>query len=164
MWCFKFLRPHWQSRYLILLGSYLYKFANETGTEPKGSPLHIETLDAHLVDSDFDLGIAVHSLPPGYTTVIAVTTLRKKYFYACASHEDAIAWINSLREARHEAVTRYMGHANTDSYPSKWAYFDSLGRSLAQSKDRIRRRMEESREMEMSSLTEGGPAPRGYYG
>jgi len=168
LWCFKCLRPHWQSRHLVLLGSYLYKFANnnESSTEPKGAPLHIEGVDAHVIDSDFDLGIAVHALPPGYTTVIAVSTLRKKQYYACPSREDAIAWINSLREARHEAVTRYMGHAATDSYPSQWAYYDTLGRRLAQSKDRIRRRMEERArgEVEMGSLTDGGPAPRGYYG
>ena len=32
LWCFKFLRPRWETRYLILLGSYLYKFSL-TGTD-----------------------------------------------------------------------------------------------------------------------------------
>jgi len=180
VWCFKFLRPRWQTRYLVLLGSYLYKFSL-TGTDdattttgstehqqqgPKGAPLAVESLDAHLIDSDRDFGIAVHLLPPGYDTMICVSTLRKKYYYACTSRPEAVAWINSLREARHEATTRFMGHAPKDAYPANWAYFDALGRSLANSKDRIRRKMEESREMEMSHLTggEGGPGPRGYYG
>jgi hypothetical protein len=58
-----------------------------------------------------------------------------------------------------------MGHAARDSYPQQWTYFDSLGASLVERKDRIRHRMEQSnlRELEMMSLTDAGNAPRGYY-
>ena len=76
------------------------------------------------------------------------------------------AWVNSLRQARQEAVTRSMGHAPADSYRKAWSYFDGLGKNLVKSKERIRRKMEEQgmREMEMSSLSPGGGLPRGIYG
>ena len=169
-WCLKFLRPYWQSRYLILLGSFLYKFAGDDGNaEPKGAPLHVEAIDAHLIDSDYDLGMAVHrtALPDDCTTVIVLSTLRKRQYYSCASRSDALAWLHSLREARHESVTRQMGHAPTGAHPPAWTHCDALGRSLAQSHERVRRRLEVAhREMELSHHTAegGGGGLRGYFG
>ena len=170
--CFKFFRPSWRSRYLILLGSFLYKFANsdDRNAEPKGAPLHVEgIIDASLLgrNGDYDLGLAVlpNYLPSGYTAVVAVSTLRQRNYYAFASREDAAVWIQCLTEARHESVKRSMGHAPMDSYPPQWTYLDGLGQRLAQSKDRIRRRMEASNDretaagVELSSLTS-----RGYFG
>ena len=165
--CCKFLRPSWRPRYLILLGSFLYKFANGNA-EPKGAPLHVEgMIDVSLVDrngGDFDLGLAVlpHYLPTGCTAVVVVATLRQRHYYACASREDAEVWIQSLNDARHESVKRGMGHAPTDSYPAQWTYLDGLGQSLAQNKDRLRRRMEASRDREAVAGVE--MASRGYYG
>jgi PH domain len=169
IWFLSFLRPSWKARYLILLGSYLYKFQDEQNPnqQPKGAPIPVDGVDVHLAGSNEDAVVALsQQLLVGYTTVICVSTLRKKYYFACASREEALTWVNSLRDGRQEAVTRAMGHAVRDSYPQSWTYFDSLGNSLVKSKDRIRTRMEQSnlRELEMSNLTEGGPAPKGYYG
>lgn len=170
IWCFKFLRPHWQSRYLILLGSYLYKFTTISSVEPKGCPLAMESIDVHLMDESTivnDIGRMV-PLPIGYTTMICCATFRKKYYYACTSHEEAMAWIHAIRDAQHESVKRSMKqHTPVDSYPTQWNYYDRLGRSIVQRKDRIRKRMEEYRELELTSIVgggDGGPAPRGYYG
>jgi len=104
------------------------------------------------------------SLPPGFSAVFSVSTLRRKHYYAVADKEEAMIWIRSLREAKQEQITRSMGHAKNMPYP--FEYFDNLASSLVKSKDRIRHRMEEAnlREMEMSSFGEGGPLPRGYHG
>jgi hypothetical protein len=168
MWFLSFLRPSWKPRYLMLLGSYLYKFPvdERPDQQPKGAPVAIDGIDVHVVGSTEDrvLRLCLDSLR-GYQSVVCVSTLRKNHYFACESRAEALTWVNSVREARQEAVTRSMGHAARDSYPQQWTYFDSLGASLMERKDRIRHRMEQSnlRELEMMSLTDAGSAPQGYY-
>lgn len=165
---FSFLAPRWEQRQLILVGSFLYKFLDErrggASDEPKGEPIPVDSIDINLLSSEQDT--LMGNLPLGYTTVFEVSTFRRKYRFACQSLDDALAWINSLRQARHEAITRSMGHAPDKSYPRSWEYFDTLGRNLLKRSERIRAQMEAKnlREMEMSNLGEGGPAPRGYHG
>lgn len=170
VWFLTFLRPYWEERQLVLLGSYLYKFVGGK-QQPKGTPVPVDSMDVFLVinnnnNKDDNIARMSNNLPAGYTTMFCVSTLRKKYYYACTSREQALTWVNSLHEARQEAVRRSMGHAVKDSYPKSWLYFDSLGNSLVQQKYRIENRLQESslRELEMSNLTEGGPVPRGYFG
>jgi hypothetical protein len=173
--CLSFLAPKWERRFLILLGGYVYKFQkdNDPTADPKGSPLAISTVDINLLDiasltsRNAQAAVAVcASPPPGCQGAFVLSTLRKKQYYATVSAEDAETWVTSLRQARDEAIKRQMGHAPHHSYPPKWTYFDRLGKSLVNRKDRIRQRLEDNcvRELEMSNLTEGGPAPRGYYG
>lgn len=163
-----FLAPRWERRFLILLGGYLYKFTNDTDPtkEPKGSPVSMSSVDINVLDPATDAALAVLPPPPACEGVFLVSTLGKKRYYATPTAQDAETWVNSLRQAREEAVKRSMGHAPADSYPTKWTHYDHLGKRLADRKDRIRRRLQESnvRELEMSSMTEGAAAPRGYYG
>lgn len=168
-----FLAPSWERRFVILLGSYLYKFRNDSDprAEPKGTPLEIDSLDINLLDVDHireeEAAVAFSLLPPpGCSGGFMVSNLRKKHFFACATSQDAATWVNSLRQARDEAVKRRMGHAPMDSYPVEWTRYDRLGKILVDRKERIRRRMEESnlRELEMSNISEGANAPRAYFG
>jgi hypothetical protein len=167
--CLSFLAPRWDSRFLILLGGFVYKFQkeNDPTADPKGSPLAISTVDINLLDTTATTAVVFASpLPDGYQGAFCLSTLRKKQYYATVSVEDAHTWVTSLRQARDESIKRHMKHAPIDSYPPAWTQFDRLGHNLAQRKDRIRQRLQDSsvRELEMSNLTEGGPAPRGYYG
>ena len=178
-----FLAPKWKQRYLILLGSYVYKFSNKAKNDPnvsgrksKGSPIPTESINTHVLQGpedkealntrDVTAATALGLLPPEYTSVFVVTTMRKSNYYAVTDRQEATAWVNSLRQARQEAVTRSMGHAPVDSYPKEWAYFDGLGKDLVKSKERICRKMEEQcmRELEMSSLSPGGGLQRGVCG
>jgi hypothetical protein len=180
-----FLAPKWKQRYLILLGSYVYKFSHKAMADPavfadktKGTPIPIESIHVHVLQgpndtealnaSDVTAATALSLLPPEYTAVFVITTARKSNYYAVPCRSDATTWVNSLRQARQEAVTRRMGHAPADSYPQQsWSYFDKLGESLVKTNERIRQRLEQQgmREMEMSSLSPGGGlAPRvGMY-
>lgn len=162
-----FLAPSWKQRHLILCGSYLYKFKDRSSSIPKGAPFEIDSLNVDLVrmgDNIREIGIL--SLPPGYTSIFKVSTLRRVHHYAVADVEEAMMWVRSINEARQECITRNMGHASNFPCPKSWTYFDSLGSSLVKSKDRIRLRMEESRlrEMEMTDFSDGGPIPRTYLG
>jgi Tfp pilus assembly protein FimT len=105
-------------------------------------------------------------LPSGCQGLLEVSTLRKRHMYATPTTSDAETWVNALRQARGEAIKRHMGHTPAPSYPPSWKAFDTLGQALVQRKERIHRRIQESRiqELELSNMTEGATAPRGYFG
>ena len=57
-----------------------------------------------------------------------------------------------------------MGHvADASAIPVQWRHWDAVGRSVAQRKERIRRRLAVL-EMTSTSTVVGGVYPRGYYG
>jgi hypothetical protein len=164
-WSFlSFMAPAWKQRYLILCGSFLYKFKDQATNVPKGAPFEVDNLNVDkLGNASFpELGV----LPPGFTAVFSVSTLRRKHYYAVADNDEGMLWVRSLQEAKQETITRNMGHSSSMPYPKSWSYFDSLGRNLVKSKERIRDRLDESRlrEMEMTDFSEAGPLPRGYHG
>jgi PH domain len=163
-WSFlSFLAPSWKKRYLILCGSYLYKFSNQGASRPKGSLFTVETTNAEMAGNQSFPEIC--KLPPGYTGMFCVSTLRRKHFYAVLDRDEAMIWVRSISEARQSSITRNMGHSQHMPYPKEWAHFDSLGKDLVKSSERIQERMEASRirEVEMSSIT-GGSIPSGFYG
>jgi hypothetical protein len=171
-WFLSFLAPRFERRYLILLGSFLYKFSdNAEQQQPKGSPLPIDMIEVFPLEQkgnsrDFE-GVFLNesSMPSGCKSVFCVSTFRKRYYYAVTDREQALLWVNALLEAKQDAIRRSMGHAHEDSYPKSWEYYDRLGQSLRKQKDRIRQRMDEKnlQELEMSQLSDGGPLPRGYH-
>jgi hypothetical protein len=169
---FSFLRPRWKERNLILLGSYLYKFVVEGNTDeddPKGAPVAVDSiLECRLTDARDDniLAVAQSSLlSRSDQTVFCIVTFRKQYYFACDSMEDALVWVNALQEAKHECTRRSMGHANRDSYPNQWRYYDSLGKSRLQHKERVRSKVEETSEMEMNRLVgEVGLMSNAHFG
>lgn len=181
-WCFSFLAPSWQPRYLILLASFLYKFDAQAlqnpKMTPKGSPIPIESVHVQVLLPEPTTApardhqhssmatIALQNLPAGCTAVVAVSKFRNTQYYAVSCTQEATTWAAALAEASQEAITRSMGHAPDESFPASWKYFDSLGASLVKRKDRIRERVEQSnlRELEMTGLQDGGPLPRGYHG
>jgi hypothetical protein len=163
------IAPAWKERFLIQIGGFLYKFGHDTAKTPKGTPFAIDSVDVQLVERDGEYDgaeFAIRNLPPGYKGVFVVSTLRKKHFYAVRTRDEALVWVNTLRQGRQEAITRSMGHASHMPYPQSWSYFDALAKTFLKSKERIKARMEETsiREMEMSTMGERGPAPRAYYG
>jgi len=165
-----FLTPKWKERHLILIGSFLYKFVDENSSSPKGTPFSIETIESRVCSNTAEYvderDFAVNHLPPGYQSVLIVSTLRRKHYYAVASREECTTWVQSLADARQEKIKRSMGHAGNMPYPKSWEYFDSRGINLMNSKERIKAKIEEAhvKEMEMTNFAEGGPMPRGYYG
>lgn len=167
-WVPGFLSPYWAERHMIQLGSFLYRFESERSSEPKGSPIQLETVEARFVDEgEYHDGLEMmfQQLPPGCDAVFSVSTFGKTQYFAVSSKEECTTWVNSLREGRQAAITRSMGHSSNVPYPKSWQYFDSLGLSLMKRKERIKQKMAE-KEMEMTSFDAGlgGSLPRGYYG
>lgn len=167
--CLSWFMPQWHQRYLILIGNFLYKFKNNGAATPKGTPISVDSIDANLLlaTQDDEMSPTFANLPPGFDTILTVSNFGKKHYYAVSSREEALSWVNSLRQNRQEAITRSMGHAGNMPYPKAWAYFDCLGESLQKSKKRIQEKVEQHnmREMELSSIGGGGGASTGaFYG
>lgn len=164
--CLKLFAPSWKERYLILCGSYLYKFRDSVHATPKGSPFEVDQLTTNILrtpEQDVNLS-GIGSLPTGHTCIITVSTLRRRHYYAVSDEEEAMLWVRSLHEARQEAITRRMGHASNVPYPLSWKHFDSLGKNLLKSNNRVKERLEKSsfQGMEMTAFTEG-QIQTGYY-
>lgn len=172
MYFCSFWTPKWKPRYLIQLGGYMYKFVHEESRTPKGSPLPVSEMDVRLLDdlSDVD-GIDDYTYlplaPDNCRGFFCVASIRKRHYYAVATREEAVVWVNTLRQAKQDGITRNMGHAKGQPYP--YEYFDALAKSMVQSKERIRHSVQESqlREMELASMTGiagSSGAPRGMFG
>mmetsp|Transcript_10129 Transcript_10129/g.10850 ORF Transcript_10129/g.10850 Transcript_10129/m.10850 type:complete len:264 (+) Transcript_10129:20-811(+) len=177
------LCPSWKERYLILCGSYLYKYKNRSSSVPKGSPFDIESISVDIIhtdnnnNSDSTILSAIGQLPVGYTSIFVVSTVRRKHYYAVSNTEETMIWVRSINDARQDVITKNMGHATNIPYPPAWNYFDTLGKSLVKSKTRIKNRMEQydqtqqSNHLEMtefmgsrvSAPDDTYPSSNGYY-
>lgn len=166
------LLPTWESRFLILLGRFLYKFTDRHNPKapPKGRPVAVDLADFYQLEEDNlmfeEIATALQERPLGFRHVFVVSTWRKRHFFVAPTREDATTWVHSLTQARQEAIQRSMGHAPRDSCPPSWNQFDNLGNNLVKTKERIEQKLREAnlQEFEMTGLGTGGPARTGYYG
>lgn len=165
-----YLAPRWKPRYMVLLGSYLYKYSAKQDAEkserlPKGAPISVEAIDVNVLEPKELPWLP--NLPNGCEYIVSMQSVSSTTYFAVSDREQAQVWVNSMREAKQEAIKRRMGHSPNGSYPQSWAYFDSLGKDLVKRKARIKRKMQgqNMRELEMDPMSvNGGPSPRGYYG
>jgi hypothetical protein len=164
-WFPSVVAPSWKSRYLIQVGGYLYKFVNDvSSSSPKGSPIAVdEIVDVHVVPQGQYLEDGILSSLPDADGYFVITTVWKRQYYAVPTAEDSRIWVETLRQARQEAITRKMGHARDQPYP-----YNSLDRQacgLVNSKRRIRAQIQTAnwREMELVAMGAGGNSTsRGY--
>merc|ERR1712038_460679 len=180
--CLSWLKPTWNDRFLILIGTHLYRFTNGRATTVKGCPIPLHTIDVSLVphttfdqylhSHDPDMALYLSHIPPncGGCFTIRCSNGERRY-YATSSLEQATLWVNSIRERQQEELQRKMGHANNMPYPKEWTYCNLLGEAHVQRNTRIKDWMREKRlkeEMEMVELNSGGiigsVMPSGYYG
>ena len=161
----RLLAPRWERRHLILVGSFLYRFLDDKHPRkgPKGSPLALSAMSFEILSLQ-RLQDEVGLCPPPTGHVIAISTIRKRHYYAVQSREAASEWICALQLARQEAITRSMGHVPSGSFPKSWAYYDTIGANYAERKERIRvtAEMRNLQEME-NSLNDAGPMASGYF-
>lgn len=154
--------PQWKRRYLIALGGYLYRFKDESGSSPKGSPTPMESCsDCRILtrenEADSEFNVLRDCLPAGYNEVFEISSVGKTQYFAVESREDATAWVNSLRQAQQDIITRNMGHSKIP-YPKEWAAYDASAKRLRDQKFRIKNKLEQmdKKEQEMASFGAGG--------
>ncbi len=167
--CCKGMAPQWKRRYLIALGEYLYRFKNEDGASPKGSPIPVATAEARIISSESDnedYSFVFDLLPEDCHAVFEVSSIGKTQYFAVASKEEATIWVTSIRQMKQDAITRNMGHSRDIPYPKEWRAFDESARRLKDQKIRIKSKLEamNRKEQEMTSLGAGaGGINMGYY-
>lgn len=118
--------------------------------------------------ADGDHSFIYDGLPVGLHSIFEATSAGKTQYFAVESREEAMAWVNSLGQARQDTITKNMGHSKDIPYPKEWDTLDSAASRLRDQKERIKKRVEalNSKEQEMTSLggAMDGPVSRGYYG
>mmetsp|Transcript_34415 Transcript_34415/g.56237 ORF Transcript_34415/g.56237 Transcript_34415/m.56237 type:complete len:242 (-) Transcript_34415:29-754(-) len=161
--------PQWKRRYLIALGEYVYRFKDEDGSTPKGSPIPVATTDARIIsdhdDENGEFRIVHDLLPEGCNAVFEISSIGKTQYFAVESREEAMIWVNSLRQMRQDAITRQMGHSKNIPYPPEWKSFDASAKRVKDQKTRIKSKMQamDKKEQEMQQLGGGsGPASMGF--
>jgi len=166
--CKSWVAPQWVPRYLVLLGSYLYRYTDEYSLCPKGTPIFIEQMNVNIIPFSDDVEgfeYALRSIPFGCRGVFSVESFGKTQCYGVSTAEDALVWVNSIREAKQESITRSMGHSKVP-VPHSWDYYDRLAKKYARSKESIKARMEayDRREFEMAGMQETPSwSPGGVY-
>ena len=143
----------------------LKRFKDELAESPKGLPIslqsieHVEifSVDPNSRNIAFEHGILISPLQSSFSSVLVIRMLRKTQYFLLEDSDEASVWINSLRQAKQEAITRDMGHSQIP-YPKSWSYFDKLSSELSKRKFKIKQRLEriQCREMEMSTLLNQG--------
>lgn len=159
--------PQWKRRYLIALGGYLYRFKDEHGPSPKGAPISAATTDARIItQDDVDSGefnVVLDHLPEGCNAVFEISSIGKTQYFAVESREEAMAWVNSLRQMQQDGISRNMGHSKDIPYPSEWKSFDASAKRLMDQKARIKTKLQAMDKKEQEMQTLGGGPGMGYY-
>eukprot|EP01083_Nonionella_stella_P071773 192999_1 len=160
--------PQWKRRYLIALGGYVFRFKDEGGSSPKGSPIPVATTEARLITdddvADGEFGIVFDLLPEGCDAVFEISSIGKTQYFAVENREEAMMWVNSLRQMRQDTITRNMGHSAAP-YPQNWKSFDASAKRLKEKKARIKTKLAamNKKEQEMTTLG-GGGSGMGHFG
>jgi len=177
--------PSWKERNLVILGNYIYRFYNELSKSIKGSPTSLDGIDAQIFTNqqttttggttaspsppfqgaDFG-GVFVKELPPFCNAVFSIKSIDKTRYYAVETEDEAVTWVNSIRQGRQECIKRKMGHAEHVPYPKSWEHYDRVGDQAAKQHKRIKESVarHETRDTEMSIASLGdGVSARGYY-
>lgn len=89
----------WRSRYLILIGNYVFRFESEHGERPKGIPIPVDSITVKV----FEDGTFV------------LETIRKSYFFRADSVAIARSWAEAIKARKFMAIKENMGHAPVNS-------------------------------------------------
>ena len=151
--------PSFKARYLVHLGSYLYRFRNESSSQPKGKPIILQSIEtAANINIDtatmqLSNGCTIDEFPDGCKSLFVVQTFGKTQYFLVSDYENASAWVNSLCQGRQESITRSMGHSRVP-YPKTWDYFDKRAKGLVQKMTELNAKLNQARtrDLELTSL------------
>mmetsp|Transcript_25477 Transcript_25477/g.74264 ORF Transcript_25477/g.74264 Transcript_25477/m.74264 type:complete len:206 (-) Transcript_25477:46-663(-) len=137
----------WKQRYFVLSGAYLFRYASEHGTSPKGVPLPLEACTFQASD-----GVDAQAETP---FCIAVTTVRKAYLFQLDSKGERDEWLRVLRDSKQRVIKERLGHAEVNPLH---ALANRTGETLFNK--RLKKDAEpQTSGFEMSSLYHGMSAP-----
>ena len=92
--------PKWKTRFLILVGNYLFRYSSEHGDSPKGVPIPIDSVTCRMSEE---------------ANCFEVSMIRKVYTFRLESEEDCRSWIKAINERRGASIRENLGHSPTSS-------------------------------------------------
>ena len=92
--------PKWKTRFLILVGNYLFRYSSEQGDSPKGVPIPIDSVTCRMSEEQ---------------NCFEVSMIRKVYTFRLESEEDCRSWIKAINQRRGAAIRENLGHSVTSS-------------------------------------------------
>lgn len=87
--------PRWRRRFLVVVGSFVFRFESEHGERPKGVPIPVESITVTVLEDG----------------LFVLSTLRKQYHFRVDSKAEAERWANAIRARKFLAIKENMGHA-----------------------------------------------------
>lgn len=89
----------WKRRYFILVGNFLFRYADEHGEVPKGVPIPLES-------------IIIKKIEPA---TMELSTIRKTYCIQLSNSQECDEWIAAIKLRKIESIRENMGHASVDN-------------------------------------------------
>jgi len=99
--CFK----AWKKRFFILVGNFLYRFADETGETPKGVPVPLDSCTVRVLAPIENEGFFCFE----------VSTIRKNYIIRASSQQEAEEWVQAIKTRKLMAIKEGLGHAPVEA-------------------------------------------------
>ena len=95
----------WKTRFFILIGGYLFRYADAAGKKPKGVPIPLDAVTINRCeDGDSDGG-----------RCFEVVTIRKVYILRAISQTDCEEWVSAIKDRKSLSIAENMGHRNVSS-------------------------------------------------
>jgi hypothetical protein len=88
----------WKTRYIVLLGNYLYRFESENSGKTKGIPIPIDSATINLKKKE-----AVYE--------VEIKTIRKNYLLIFDNNDLANDWYKSLQSRKILSIQENLGHS-----------------------------------------------------
>lgn len=95
-WLLPFIFPAWKTRFFILIGGYLFRYASELDEKIKGVPIPLDSADIKVNADD--------------RTCLEINLIRKNYLIKTNSEEECNSWIDALRTRKHNSIKESLGH------------------------------------------------------
>ena len=88
----------WKTRYFILIGGFLFRYADSTGKKPKGVPIPLDAITINRSDTEAD------------GRCFEVITIRKVYLLRASSQKECEEWMSAIKERKSLSIAENMGH------------------------------------------------------
>ena len=93
----------WKKRFFILIGGYLFRYADAAGKKPKGVPIPLDAVTINQNETEDD------------GRCFEVVTIRKVYVLRASSQTDCEQWMSAIKERKSLSIAENMGHRAVSS-------------------------------------------------
>lgn len=93
----------WKTRFFVLIGGFLFRYADAAGKKPKGVPIPLDAVTINRSETEED------------GRCFEVVTIRKVYILRASSRNDCEEWVSAIKDRKSLSIAENMGHRNVSS-------------------------------------------------